>query len=67
MAKQNKLLEGKVKIYRPTTQELQQWYRGAPAAWIAVKGTYDPKVARRVLQDQGQGELIKQLEAAKAL
>jgi hypothetical protein len=32
-----------------------------------VKGTYDPKVARRVLQDQAQGELVKQLEAAKAL
>jgi tripartite ATP-independent transporter DctP family solute receptor len=67
MAKQNKLLEGKVKIYQPTAQELQQWYSGAPAAWIAVKGTYDPKVARRVLQDQAQGALIKQLEAAKAL
>jgi TRAP-type C4-dicarboxylate transport system substrate-binding protein len=67
MAKQNKLLEGKVKIYQPTAKELQQWYGEAPAAWLAVKGTYDPKLARRVLEDQGQGELIKQLEAAKAL
>src|SRR6267378_3969196 len=66
MAKQNKLLEGKVKIYQPTAKELQQWYGGAPAAWLAVKGTYDAKLARRVLEDQGQGELIKQLEAAKA-
>lgn len=67
MAKQNKILEGKVRVYNPTPRELQQWYSGAPAAWIAVKGTYDPKLARRVLQDQGQDELIKQLEAAKAL
>jgi len=67
MAKQNKLLEGKVRIYQPTAKELQQWYGGAPAAWFAVKGTYDAKLARRVLEDQGQGELIKQLEAAKAL
>ena len=67
MAKQNKLLEGKVKIYQPTARELQQWHGGAPAAWLAVKGTYDAKLARRVLEDQGQGELIKQLEAAKAL
>jgi tripartite ATP-independent transporter DctP family solute receptor len=67
MAKQNKVLEGKVKIYRPTNQELEQWYGGSPAAWLAVKGTYDPKLARRVLEDQGQTELIKKLEAAKAL
>ena len=67
MAKQNKILEGKVKVYQPTNQELAQWYSGAPAAWVAVKGTYDPALARRVLQEQGQGELIKQLEAVKAL
>ncbi|MBM3561012.1 MAG: TRAP transporter substrate-binding protein, partial [Alphaproteobacteria bacterium] len=67
MARQNKILEGKVKMYQPKVQELQQWYGGAPAAWVAVKGTYDPALARRALQEQGMGELIKQLEAAKAL
>jgi len=67
MARQNKLLDGKVKVYQPTPRELQLWYSGAPAAWIAVKGTYDPALARRVLQEQGQSELIKKLEAAKAL
>lgn len=67
MARQNKLLEGKVKMYQPTSKELEQWYGGAPAAWIAVKGTYDPKLARRVLQDQGQSALIHKLEAEKAL
>lgn len=53
-------------VYQPTGAELQQWYGGAPAAWIAVKGTYDPALARRVRQEQGPGELIKKLEAAKA-
>jgi TRAP-type transport system periplasmic protein len=67
MAQQTKLLEGKVKVYTPNQQELDRWYAGAPAAWVAVKGTYDPALARRVLQEQGQNELIRKLEAAKAL
>jgi tripartite ATP-independent transporter DctP family solute receptor len=67
MAKQNKILEGKVKIYTPTAKELDRWYGGAPAAWLSVKGTYDAALARRVLQEQGQAALIKKLEAAKAL
>jgi hypothetical protein len=32
-----------------------------------VKGTYDPALAKRVLQDQGQDALIKKLQAAGAL
>lgn len=67
MARQTKILEGKVKVYRPTPAELRLWYDGAPAAWKAVKGTYDPALARRALQEQGQTELIKKLEAAGAL
>ena len=67
MAKQNKILEGKVKVYQPTPQELDRWYGGAPSAWATVKGTYDPALARRALQEQGQSELIKKLEAVKAL
>ena len=67
MARNTKVLEGKVKIYKPTAAELQQWYGGAPAAWVSVKGTYDPALARRVLQEQGQDELIKKLQAAGAL
>lgn len=66
-AKEMKVLEGKVKIYQPTPAELQQWYGGAPPAWASVKGTYDPALARRVLQEQGQDELIKKLQAAGAL
>jgi hypothetical protein len=54
-------------MYKPTPTELQQWYAGAPAAWVAVKGTYDPALAKRVLKDQGQDELIKKLEAVGAL
>ncbi len=67
MARQLKLLEGKVKIYTPNAQEIQQWYDGAPAAWFAVKDTYDPALARRALSEQGQALLIKKLEAGKAL
>jgi TRAP-type C4-dicarboxylate transport system substrate-binding protein len=67
MAKQDKILEGKVKVYTPNAKELDRWYAGAPAAWVAVKGTYDPALARRALDDQGQTALIKKLEAAKAL
>lgn len=67
MANQNKILEGKVQVYQPNPKELDRWYSGAPAAWVAVKGTYDAALARRVLQEQGQTGLIKKLEEAKAL
>jgi len=56
-----------VKIYTPTPTELERWYAGAPAAWVAVRGTYDPALARRLLEEQGQTGLIKKLEAARAL
>jgi len=65
--KANNELKGKVKVYDPTPAEMQLWYKGAVPAWVAVKGTYDPALARRVLQEQGQQELIKALEAASAL
>lgn len=67
MARQTQLLGTNVKIYKPTAAELDRWHSGAPAAWLAVKGTYDPALARRVLEEQGQQALIKKLEAAKAL
>ncbi|SRR6266536_1302489 len=61
MAKYNKQLEGKVKVYTPTASELSLWYAGAPPAWCAVRNTYDPALARRALQDQGQQELSPSL------
>jgi tripartite ATP-independent transporter DctP family solute receptor len=67
MAKHLKAFEGKVKIYKPTGQELDRWYAGAPSAWLAVQGAYDPVLARRALSEQGQTELIKKLESQKAL
>lgn len=67
MAKHLKASEGKVRIYTPNSQELERWYAGAPAAWVAVKGSYDPALARRALTEQGQSVLIKKLEAQKAL
>lgn len=60
-------MQGKVKSYRPSQAELAQWHKGAKAAWVAVKSTYDPKLALRILEEQGQKALIADLRAAKAL
>jgi TRAP-type C4-dicarboxylate transport system substrate-binding protein len=62
-----KELRGNAKVYTPTEAEMVQWHKGAKAAWKAVKGTYDPKLARRILEEQGMTGLITDLEAAKAL
>lgn len=60
-------MEGKVKTYVPTKAEMDLWREGAREAWAAVKGTYDPALARRILQEQGMTTLIGQLEKAGAL
>lgn len=60
-------MQGKVKSYRPNAAEMAQWHKGAKDAWVAVKGTYDPKLATRILEEQGQKALISDLKAARAL
>ena len=60
-------MQGKVKSYSPSAAEMAQWHKGAKDAWVAVKGTYDPKLALRILEEQGQTALIADLKAAKAL
>jgi TRAP-type C4-dicarboxylate transport system substrate-binding protein len=60
-------MQGKVKSYKPNPAEMAQWHKGAKDAWVAVKGTYDPKLALRILEEQGQKALIADLKAAKAL
>lgn len=60
-------IRNKAQVYVPTPQELALWHKGAIAAWVSVRGTYDPKLARRILEEQGQTDLITELEAAKAL
>ncbi|MBI3372593.1 MAG: TRAP transporter substrate-binding protein [Betaproteobacteria bacterium] len=60
-------MKGKVKSYSPSPAELAQWHKGAKDAWVAVKGTYEPKLALRILEEQGQKALIADLKAAKAL
>lgn len=57
----------KVKIYHPKPDEVLLWQKGAKDAWVAVRKTYDAKLARRVLEEQGQKELIADLVKAKAL
>lgn len=60
-------MKDKVAIYQPTDAEVSLWQKGAKDAWVAVRKTYDPALARRILQEQGQLELIRELEGAKAL
>lgn len=60
-------IQGKATLYTPNEKEMVLWHKGAIATWTSVRGTYDPKLTRRILEEQGQKELIKELEAAKAL
>lgn len=60
-------IKAQAQIYVPNAQEMALWHKGAVAAWVSVRGTYDPKLVRRILEDQNEVDLIKELEAAKAL
>ncbi len=60
-------LEGEVTYYEPTDEEMLQWYQSVPEVWVTVKGTFDPALARRVLEEQGMDELLSGLEEAGAL
>ena len=62
-----KTLEQKAKVYTPTEAEMAVWRKGAVQAWVDAKGTYDPKLARTALSDQGLNDFIKVLETAGAL
>ena len=61
------ILESKAKLYIPNAAEYEKWTAAAPEAWLKVKGQYDPKIARRILEEQGQTKLIGLLEKAGAL
>lgn len=70
MAWQNKaaaLMAEKTSVYVPTDEEKAEWSAGAVQAWLAAKGTYDPILARRILEEQGQVGLIALMEQAGAL
>ena len=60
-------LKPKAKIYKPTPEEFAKWFAAAPKSWLKVKGRYDPKVARRMLQEQGLTDLEKLMDKAGAL
>ncbi len=60
-------MQGKVAIYQPTEDEMALWREGARDAWVAVKGAYDPALARRILDEQGLDAFAASLEAAGAL
>ena len=65
--KESEVPPGRVAVYKPTPDEMKLWYKGATDAWLAVKGSFDTVLARRILEDQGQTELIEDLEGAGAL
>ena len=58
-----------VKIYRPNDDELKLWRKGAVGVWASdeFKGSFDPKIVRRILNEQGNTAFIQELEAAGAL
>ena len=66
-ARSVEILESKAQVYYPTPEESEQWFAAAPAAWLKVKGQYDPAIARRLLEEQGQTSLIGLMEEAGAL
>ena len=66
-ARSVEILESKAQLYYPTPEESEQWFAAAPAAWLKVKGQYDPAIARRLLEEQGQTALIGLMEEAGAL
>ncbi|MCY4496369.1 MAG: TRAP transporter substrate-binding protein [Rhodospirillaceae bacterium] len=59
--------KGRVQIYYPTAEEMALWRQGAVGVWAEFKGSYDPEIVRRVLNDQGNTAFIEELEAAGAL
>lgn len=62
-----KELEGNVEYYSPTDEEMTLWYAGVPPVWKSVSDSFDPELARRVLEDQGMTDLIGGLEEAGVL
>lgn len=63
-----KKIKDKVKsFYFPNDEEQAKWIAGAVQAWKKAKGTYDAKLARRALKEQGLTDFIKQLDKAGAL
>jgi hypothetical protein len=64
-AKAVAILRSKAKLYIPNEAELEQWFAAAPGAWLRVKGQYDTKAARRLLEEQKQNKLIGLLEKSR--
>ncbi len=62
-----KTLAPKATIYKPTPEEFKLWFAAAPKAWLKLKGRFDPKIARRMLEEQGLTDLLKLMEKAGAI
>lgn len=64
---QRDILAEKAQVYQPTPDEMKLWIDASIGAWKAARGTFDPELARRILEEQGRTDFIKRLEAAGAL
>ena len=58
---------GKAEVYYPTPDELKIWQAAAVPVWKEFVGTYDPKIVRRILSEQGMTDFIESLERVGAL
>lgn len=64
---QRAILAEKAKVYQPTPEEMDLWINASIGAWKAAKGTFDPALAKRILEEQGRTDFIERLEAEGAL
>ena len=60
-------LKENANIYHPTEEEMKLWRAAAVEAWVGAKGTFDPALARRALEDQGLTDFIEVLDDKGAL
>jgi TRAP-type C4-dicarboxylate transport system substrate-binding protein len=56
-----------VEVYEPTAEEMDLWRVPGAESWLASKGQYDPKIARRILVQQRLDGFITALEKVGAL
>ena len=56
------VLKGSVEIKSLNAAERQEWERLSLDAWESLKGRFDPSMVKRVLNEQGRQEFMKQLE-----
>lgn len=54
---------GRATLYFPTEEEMDLWLAASLSAWKAMKGQFDAKLVRRILQEQGMDSFLKKVES----